>query len=46
MYPGLSVSVCSTKQDKLKNFFGEQRAVNGQTTNPTILQTGNYNNTT
>ena len=46
MYPGSSVSACSTNQDKLENFFGEQRAVNGQTINPTILQTGNYNDPT
>ncbi|KXJ24465.1 hypothetical protein AC249_AIPGENE22554 [Exaiptasia diaphana] len=39
MYPGSSVCACYTNQDKLENFFGEQRAHNGQTTNPTILQT-------
>ena len=44
MYPGSSVSAVSTNEDKLENFFGEQRSVNGQTTNPTILQTVNYNN--
>ena len=31
---------CYTNQDKLENFFGEQRAHNGATTNPTIMQTG------
>lgn len=41
MYPGSTVLACYTNQDKLENFFGEQRAVNGQTTNPSILQTGN-----
>lgn len=40
MYPGSSVSACYTNQDKLENFFGEQRAHNGATTNPTIMQTG------
>ena len=40
MYPGSSVSACYTNQDKLGNFFGEQRAHNGATTNPTIMQTG------
>ena len=40
MYPGSSVSACYTNQDKLENFFGEQGAHNGQTTNPTIMQTG------
>ena len=42
MYPGASVIAIYTNQDKLENFFGEQRAHNGQTTNPTILQTGIY----
>ena len=40
MYPGSSVSACYTNQDKLGNFFGKQRAHNGATTNPTIIQTG------
>ncbi len=40
MYRGSNVSARNTNQDKLENFFGEQRAVNGQTTNPTILETG------
>lgn len=40
MYPGATVCASSTNQDRLENFFGEQRAYNGQTTNPTILQTG------
>ena len=42
MYPGSNVFACNTNQDKLENFFVEQRAVNGQTTNPTILQTGTF----
>jgi hypothetical protein len=41
MYSGSTVLACHTNQDKLENFFGEQRAVNGQTTNLSILQTGN-----
>lgn len=44
MYPGSSASACYTNQDPLENFFGEQRAQNGQTTNPTILQTGTSKN--
>ena len=30
MYPGSSVLACYTNQDKLENFFGEQRVHNGQ----------------
>lgn len=44
MFPGASVTACLTNQDRLENFFGEQRALNGQADNPTIMQTGNYLN--
>jgi len=42
MFPRASISACLTNQDRLENFFGEQRASNGQADNPTIMQTGNY----
>lgn len=42
MFPGASITACLTNQDRLENFFGEQRALNGQTDNPTLMQTGLY----
>ena len=39
-FPGCQVSVSLLNQDALENFFGEQRAQNGQADNPTVLQTG------
>ena len=42
MCPGATVCASKTNQDRLENFFGEHRAFNGQTTNPTILQTGTF----
>ena len=42
MFPGSSVDAHLTNQDRHENFFGEQRALNGQTDNPTLMQTGLY----
>jgi hypothetical protein len=39
-FPGSQAHVLLSNQDPLENFFGEQRAQNGQADNPTILQTG------
>ena len=42
MFPGASITARCMNQDRLENFFGEQRALNGQADNPTLMQTGVY----
>ena len=39
MYPGSTACAFYTNDDKLEKCYGEQRAYNRQTINPTILQT-------
>lgn len=44
LFPGCEVKTNRTNQDNLEQFFGRQRAQNGQNNNPTESQYGKYNN--
>ena len=41
LFPGCDIKTSRTNQDGLEQFFGRQRAQNGQNNNPTELQYGN-----
>ena len=43
LFPGCEIRANRTNQDNLEQFFGRQRAQNGQNNNPTELQYGNTN---
>ena len=42
LFPGCAIRTNRTNQDNLEQFFGRQRAQNGQNNNPTELQYGIY----
>ena len=42
LFPGCEVKTSRTNPDNLEQFFGRQRAQNGQNNNPTESQYGKY----